>query len=53
MLTALSKTIGIHLNEILGKTIKKTVATDMETRPVQQQTMKSYEAYSQVRRNMY
>lgn len=53
MLTALSKTIWLHFNEIWVKPIKETVTTDMETRPVQQQTMKSHEAYSQVRRNMY
>lgn len=53
MLTALSKTLWLRFNEIWVKSTKETVATNTEIRPVQQQTMKSHEAYSQVRRNMY
>mgnify|MGYP003400759223 CR=1 FL=1 len=53
MLTALSKTVWLRLNAIWEKRANETSTTYMETRPVQQQTMKSHEAYSQVRRNMY
>lgn len=53
MLTTLPKTVWLRFNTIWAKSAKETSTTHMETGPVQQQTMKSYEAYSQVRRNMY
>ena len=53
MLTALPKTIWVRFNAIWGKSVKETPTTYIETRSVQQQAMKSHEAYSQIRRNMY
>lgn len=53
MLLALPKTMWLRLNAILGKQAKGATTTYMEIHSVQQQTIKPYEAYSQVRRNMY
>lgn len=53
MLLALPITLWLHLNAILGKQAKKASTTSIELQSVQQQPMKSPEAYSQVRRNMY
>lgn len=53
MLIALPKTIWLRFNAIWEKSAKETSTTYTETHFVQQQTMKSYEAYNQVRRNMY
>ena len=53
MLRALSKTRWLRFNSIWAKPAKETSPTYMETRPFQQQIIKPYEAYSQVRRSMY
>ena len=53
MLSALPKTIWLRFNAIWAKPAKKTATTYLEFQSVQQQTIKPYEAYSQVRRNMY
>lgn len=53
MLSALPKTLWLRFNTIWGKQAKGAATTYKEIHSVQQQTIKPYEAYSQVRRNMY
>ena len=53
MLVALPKTIWLRLNAVFRKQTKGAATTYMEIHAFQHQTIKPYEAYSQVRRNMY
>ncbi|WNN74343.1 hypothetical protein RKS58_13145 [Lysinibacillus capsici] len=53
MLRTLQKTGWLHFNAIWAKPTKETSATYTKNSHVRHQTLKPYEAYSQIRRNMY
>ena len=53
MVSALPKTLWLRFNAIWAKQEKETSLTSVEIHSAHQQKMNPYEAYSQIRRNMY